>query len=127
MSARGPANLPVTTAFAAIAGLERGPTTALRFRTPREGVTVVHDLVRGDVEFENALIDDFVVARSTGTVLYALANVTDDRHDRITHVIRGEEHLANAPKQMLLWEALNHATRDGGAAARLRAPATARE
>jgi glutamyl-tRNA synthetase len=107
---KGPGKPPGYDGFCRDRGLERGPTTALRFRTPREGVTVVHDLVRGDVEFENALIDDFVVARSTGTVLYALANVTDDRHDRITHVIRGEEHLANAPKQMLLWEALNHAT-----------------
>ncbi len=93
-------------------GVERGPTTALRFRTPREGVTIVHDLVRGDVEFANALIEDFVVVKSSGDVLYALANVTDDRHDRITHVIRGEEHLANAPKQMMLWEALNRATSD---------------
>jgi glutamyl-tRNA synthetase len=108
---KGPGKPPGYDGFCRDRGLERGPTTALRFRTPREGVTIVHDLVRGDVEFENALIDDFVVARSTGTVLYALANVTDDRHDRITHVIRGEEHLANAPKQMLLWEALNHATR----------------
>ena len=93
-------------------GVERGPTTALRFRTPREGVTTVHDLVRGDVEFANALIEDFVVVKSSGDVLYALANVTDDRHDRITHVIRGEEHLANSPKQMMLWEALNRATGD---------------
>ncbi|HEY5265562.1 MAG TPA: glutamate--tRNA ligase [Acidimicrobiales bacterium] len=93
-------------------GIERSATTALRFRTPREGVTTVHDLVRGDVEFANALIDDFVLAKSSGTVLYALANVTDDRHDRITHVIRGEEHLANAPKQMMLWEALNQAGQD---------------
>ena len=84
-------------------GLERDVDTALRFRTPREGVTVVHDLVRGDVEFANDQIDDFVVAKSSGDVLYALANVNDDRHDRITHVIRGEEHLANAPKQILLW------------------------
>jgi glutamyl-tRNA synthetase len=91
-------------------GVERGPTTALRFRTPRDGVTIVHDLVRGDVEFANALIEDFVVVKSSGDVLYALANVTDDRHDHITHVIRGEEHLANAPKQMMLWEALNAAT-----------------
>jgi glutamyl-tRNA synthetase len=91
-------------------GLERGPTTALRFRTPREGVTIVRDLVRGNVEFANALIEDFVVVKSSGDVLYALANVTDDRHDKITHVIRGEEHLANAPKQMMLWEALNRAT-----------------
>jgi glutamyl-tRNA synthetase len=93
-------------------GLERGTSTALRFRTPREGVTIVRDLIRGDVEFVNNLIDDFVVVKSSGVVLYALANVTDDRHDRITHVIRGEEHLANAPKQMMLWEALNAATGD---------------
>ena len=91
-------------------GLERGPTTGVRFRTPHEGVTVVPDVVRGDVEFANSTIDDFIVAKSSGVVLYALANVTDDRRDRITHVIRGEEHLANAPKQMMLWEALNQAT-----------------
>jgi glutamyl-tRNA synthetase len=93
-------------------GLERDVDTALRFRTPREGTTVVHDLVRGDVEFANASIEDFVVAKSSGDVLYALANVNDDRHDRITHVIRGEEHLANAPKQILLWSAMNAAARD---------------
>jgi glutamyl-tRNA synthetase len=87
--------------------LARGPTTALRFKTPRDGETVVHDLIRGDVAFANATIEDFVVARSSGTALYALANVTDDRNDEITHVIRGEEHLSNAPKQMLLWDALN--------------------
>ena len=91
-------------------GLTRGPATALRFATPRDGVTVVHDLIRGDVEFSNHTIDDFVVAKSSGAVLYALANVTDDRDDAITHVIRGEEHLPNAPKQMLLWRALNDVT-----------------
>ena len=90
-------------------GLARSPRTALRFKTPREGVTTVHDLIRGDVEFVNATIDDFVVAKSSGAVLYALANVTDDRRDAITHVIRGEEHLPNAPKQMMLWRALNDA------------------
>jgi glutamyl-tRNA synthetase len=93
-------------------GLERDEHTALRFRTPREGVTVVHDLVRGDVEFANDTIDDFVVVRSSGDVLWALANVNDDRHDRITHVIRGEEHLANAPKQIMLWSAMNAAARE---------------
>ncbi len=93
-------------------GLDRGPTTALRFRTPLTGTTLVSDEVRGEVVFDNAVIDDFVVAKSTGAVLYALANVVDDRHDKITHVIRGEEHLANAPKQMLLWAALNDATGD---------------
>ncbi len=88
-------------------GLARGLHTALRFKTPRDGVTIVHDKIRGDVEFANHTIDDFVVAKSSGAVLYALANVTDDRHDRITHVIRGEEHLSNAPKQLMLWSALN--------------------
>jgi glutamyl-tRNA synthetase len=88
-------------------GLLRGPHTALRFRTIDEGETIVHDAVRGAVEFNNANIDDFVVARSSGVVLYHLANVTDDRNDRITHVIRGEDHLSNTPKQMMLWEALN--------------------
>lgn len=90
--------------------LTASPTAALRFATPREGVTVVHDLIRGDVEFANHLIDDFVVAKSSGVVLYALANVCDDRRDRITHVIRGEEHLSNAPKQIMLWSALSAVT-----------------
>jgi glutamyl-tRNA synthetase len=92
--------------------LARGAETALRFTTPREGVTIVHDLIRGDVEFANSTIDDFVVAKSSGAVLYALANVTDDRNDRISQVIRGEEHLPNAPKQMMLWAALNEVTHD---------------
>jgi len=109
---KGPGATPGYDGFCRERGVERGPTTALRFRTPREGVTIVRDLIRGDVEFVNALIDDFVVVKSSGAVLYALANVTDDRHDRITHVIRGEEHLANAPKQMMLWAALNEATGD---------------
>ncbi len=91
-------------------GLARSARTALRLRTPDEGVIVVPDLVRGEVAFQASAIDDFVVARSSGEALYALANVVDDRDDRITHVVRGEEHLANAPKQMLLWSALNAAT-----------------
>jgi glutamyl-tRNA synthetase len=91
-------------------GVERTETTALRFRTPFDGVTVVHDIIRGDVEFANELIDDFVVVKSSGIVLYLLANVSDDRHDEISHVIRGEDGLANAPKQMMLWEALNKVT-----------------
>jgi glutamyl-tRNA synthetase len=90
--------------------LAKGPTTALRFKTPHSGVTVVHDLIRGDVTFSNDTIEDFVVARSNGAVLYALANVTDDRNDSITHVIRGEEHISNVPKQMMMWEALNDAS-----------------
>ncbi len=91
-------------------GLARSATTALRFRTPDEGTILVPDLVRGEVAFALSAIDDFVVARRSGEALYALANVVDDRDDRITHVVRGEEHLANAPKQMMLWSALNAAT-----------------
>ncbi len=109
---KGPGAPPGYDGFCRDRGVERAGNTALRFRTPREGVTVVHDLIRGDVEFENRLIEDFVVVKSSGVVLYALANVTDDRHDRITDVIRGEEHLANAPKQMMLWSALNDASGD---------------
>jgi glutamyl-tRNA synthetase len=88
-------------------GLERGPGRALRFAVPDEGVTVVHDLVRGDVEFANATIEDFVVARSSGEALFVLAVVADDRDMAISHVIRAEEHLPTTPKAVLIWEALN--------------------
>ena len=87
-------------------GLEPGPGRALRFRTPDEGTTVVIDLIRGKPAFENAAIEDFVIARGDGSVLFMLANVVDDMTQGITHVIRAEEHLSNTPKQQLLWEAL---------------------
>jgi glutamyl-tRNA synthetase len=89
-------------------GLGPGPGRALRFRTPDEGSTVVDDLVRGQTVFENAAIEDFVLARADGSVLFLLANVVDDMDERITHVIRAEEHLSNTPKQQLLWDALGH-------------------
>ncbi|RNL84825.1 glutamate--tRNA ligase [Halostreptopolyspora alba] len=87
-------------------GLEPGPGRALRFRVPDDGSTVVADQIRGRVEFDNATIEDFVVARADGSPLFALANVVDDVEMGITHVIRGEEHLSNTPKQQLLWRAL---------------------
>jgi glutamyl-tRNA synthetase len=89
-------------------GLGPGPGRALRFRTPDEGATVVDDLVRGKTVFENSTIEDFVLARADGSILFLLANVVDDMVQRITHVIRSEEHLSNTPKQQLLWEALGH-------------------
>lgn len=89
-------------------GLPAGPGRALRFRTPDEGATVVRDVVRGTVRFENAAIDDFPVARGDGSVLFLLANVVDDLVMEITHVIRGEEHLPNTPKQQMMWAALGH-------------------
>jgi glutamyl-tRNA synthetase len=87
-------------------GLGPGEKRALRFRTPDEGATVVVDLVRGEPTFENKLLEDFVIARSDGSAVFLLANVVDDMTMGITHVIRGEEHLPNTPKQQLLWEAL---------------------
>lgn len=87
-------------------GLGPGPGRATRFRTPDEGRTTVVDLIRGKPVFDNAVLEDFVIARADGSVTFLLANVVDDVSQRITHVVRGEEHLSNAPKQQLLWEAL---------------------
>ncbi len=87
-------------------GLERGPARALRFAVPDEGTVVVHDIVRGDVEFPLASIEDFVVVKSSGQPLFLLANTVDDIAMGITHVIRGEDLLPSTPKGMLIWRAL---------------------
>jgi len=87
-------------------GLEAGPGRVLRFRVPA-GETVVHDLVRGEVKFDNATIEDFVLLRGSGTPMFLLANVVDDQIMNITHVVRAEEHLPNTPKQQMIWDALN--------------------
>ncbi|MEV5632102.1 MULTISPECIES: glutamate--tRNA ligase [Micromonospora] len=89
-------------------GLAATPGSAVRFRTPDEGQTVVRDLVRGEPTFDNATIEDFVIARGDGSPVFLLANVVDDMVMGITHVIRAEEHLPNTPKQQLLWVALGH-------------------
>ncbi len=88
-------------------GLAQSDSTVLRFAVPGAGETVVHDIIRGDVAFPNDAIEDFVVVKSNGGVLFALSNLVDDRAMEITHVIRGEEHLSNTPKQLLLAAALN--------------------
>ncbi len=87
-------------------GLEPGPGRVLRFRVP-EGSTIVRDVVRGDVEFDHAVIEDFVLVRSNGTPVFNLANVVDDISMGITNVIRAEEHLPNTPKQQMIWTALD--------------------
>jgi len=87
-------------------GLEPGPGRVLRLRIPDGGPTVVHDEIRGDVSFEHDALEDFVLLRGNGRPVFLLANVVDDISMGITHVVRGEEHLPNAPKQQLLWEAL---------------------
>ncbi|MEY3925499.1 MAG: hypothetical protein RIQ63_850 [Actinomycetota bacterium] len=71
-----------------------------------EGHTIVRDLVRGDVDFDNSTIEDFVLLRGNGTPVFLLANVVDDILMNITHVVRAEEHLPNTPKQQMLWDAL---------------------
>jgi glutamyl-tRNA synthetase len=80
-------------------------TFVLRFRTPLEGETVVDDRVKGRVVFRNAELDDFVIARTDGSPVYNFCVVVDDIEMRISHVIRGDDHLANTPRQILLYRA----------------------
>ena len=89
-------------------GLDAGPGRALRFRTPDDGDIAVPDVVRGNPSFDAKTIEDFVVARADGSPLFLLANVVDDGDAGITHVVRGEDHLSNTPKQLLLWRALGY-------------------
>ncbi len=79
---------------------------AIRLRVPEEGETVVDDLIRGEIRFENRLQDDPVIARSDGSVLYNFAVAVDDADMEINEVIRGEDHLSNTPKQLLVLAAL---------------------
>ena len=86
--------------------LKNGDKSAVRFAVPNEGETVVHDLVYGDVQFNNNEIDDFIIVRRNGTPTYQLAVVADDNDMKISHVIRGDDHLSNTPKQLLIFKAL---------------------
>src|SRR3954451_1972170 len=79
---------------------------AIRLRVPDEGEPVVHDLIRGDTPFAHRHMDDPVIARGDGTALYNFAVAIDDLDSEVTHVIRGEDHLSNTPKQLLVLEAL---------------------
>jgi glutamyl-tRNA synthetase len=84
------------------------PGAAIRLRVPDEGETVVEDLIRGSVAFPNASYDDFVIARGDGSVLYNFAVAVDDAEMGITEVVRGDDHLSNTPKQLLVLGALGH-------------------
>jgi glutamyl-tRNA synthetase len=102
-------------AYKAAHGAERGfrgspeADGAVRLRVPDDGATVVHDLIRGDTRFEHVHLDDPVIARADGSVLYNFAVAIDDLDARITHVVRGEDHLSNTPKQLLVLEAARDA------------------
>jgi len=79
---------------------------AVRLHVPDDGATVVHDLVRGDTTFQHVHLDDPVIARADGTALYNFAVAVDDADAQITHVVRGEDHLSNTPKQLLVYVAM---------------------
>jgi len=88
---------------------DRGLTAgALRLRIPDTGATVVHDLIHGPVVFEHQQLDDWILARTDGTPTYNFCVVVDDVEMRISHVIRGNDHLSNTPKQVLCYEALGY-------------------
>jgi len=88
------------------AEMKTGKPFAWRLKVDKEAIIKYNDEIRGETEVKAATLGDFVVARSDGSVLYLLANVIDDLDQGITHVIRGEDHISNTPKQMLCWEAM---------------------
>ncbi len=87
---------------------DRSANAVVRFRCPQGGVTVVPDLIKGVVTFNNEELDDLVIERSDGYPTYNFAVVVDDARMDITHVIRGDDHLNNTPRQILLYEALGY-------------------
>ncbi len=84
------------------------PGAAIRLRVPDDGETIVEDLIHGPVAFPNASYDDFVIARGDGSVLYNFAVAVDDAEMGVTEVVRGDDHLSNTPKQLLVLRALGH-------------------
>jgi glutamyl-tRNA synthetase len=89
-----------------IATLPAEKPYTVRFRSPREGTTIVADAVKGAVFFDNRELDDLIIARSDGTPTYNFCVVVDDIEMAITHIIRGDDHLANTPRQIQLYQAL---------------------
>ena len=89
-------------------GLKRSDKTVLRLKTPKDGELVFHDLVRGEVVFQNSELDDLILLRSDGSPTYHLCNVVDDFNQGITTVVRGEDHLSNTPRQIHIQQALGY-------------------
>lgn len=86
---------------------KQGRKPVIRFKTPRKGETKFIDLIHGEVKFENLLLDDFVLLKSDSVPTYNFAVVTDDQLMEITHVLRGDDHISNTPRQILLYQAFN--------------------
>ncbi len=84
---------------------KEGRKPTIRFKVLENGITRVKDLLRGEVTFENKLLGDFIILKSDGTPTYNFANVIDDFSMKITHIIRGDDHLSNTPRQILLYQA----------------------
>ena len=89
-------------------GLKRSSRTVLRLATPESGEIIVNDLIRGEIRFNNAELDDLILLRSDGTPTYHLCNVVDDYEQGITTVIRGEDHISNTPRQIHIQNALGY-------------------
>ena len=83
-----------------------GRKPSIRFHVPESGETKFTDMVKGDLKFDNSLIGDFVIMKSNGTPTYNFAVVIDDMEMKISHIIRGEDHISNTAKQILIYEAL---------------------
>jgi len=86
---------------------KEGVEPVIRFKNPLEGSVIVKDEVRGDVEFQNSELDDLIIARPDGSPTYNLTVVVDDLDMELTHVIRGDDHLNNSPRQINIFNALN--------------------
>ncbi|MBP8644793.1 MAG: glutamate--tRNA ligase [Syntrophobacteraceae bacterium] len=87
-------------------GLGPGPHRVIRFRSPEIGTTVLNDMIKGPILFENSELDDLVIRKSDGMVTYNFAVVVDDITMNITHIIRGDDHVNNTPRQILIYQAL---------------------
>ncbi len=86
--------------------LPKGDNTVVRLKTPATGVTIVEDVVKGNTAFQNSEMDDFIIQRSDGSPMYNLAVVIDDLTMNINTILRGDDHLINTPKQILIYQAL---------------------
>ena len=87
--------------------LSKGTPFTIRLRSPEAGKTTVEDVIYGNIQVANSEVDDFILVRSDGSPVYNLVVAVDDHDMNISHVIRGEDHVSNTPKQILIYQALN--------------------